>query len=394
MTIPRTVVALGLVSLLTDLSSEMIYPLLPMFLSAALGAGPLALGWIEGAAESVAALLKLVSGVAADRLARRKPLVLLGYGLSGLVRPLVGLAQSWPAVGAIRLLDRTGKGLRTSPRDALIADVTPERARGAAYGFHRSMDHAGAVLGPLAAAGLIALGVSLRGVFLLAAVPAALVVFTIVFGVREPERHTARNSGRPDLSGLRELGPRFWRLLAAIVLFTLGNSTDAFLLLALSGAGVADSSVALLWSAHHMLKMASSYASGLLSDRVGRRTPLLAGWALYSAVYAGFAYFESKPALIATFLAYGLYFGLTEASERAWVADLVPVRLRGTAFGAYNAAIGIAALPASVLFGWIWHSAGKRAAFLTGAALALAAGLLLLLVSRPRRGCTTDEYAA
>jgi MFS family permease len=381
--IPRTVVALGVVSLLTDLSSEMIYPLLPLFLTAVLGAGPLALGWIEGAAESVASFLKLISGLVADRLPRRKPLVLAGYGLSGLVRPLVGLANSWPVVSVIRVLDRTGKGLRTSPRDALIADVTADGARGRSFGFHRSMDHAGAVLGPLAAAGLLKLGVSLRTVFLLAAFPAVLVLLTIVFAVREPERRTLRAAAALDLHALRELGPRFWRLLAAIALFTLGNSTDAFLLLALSGAGVDDASVALLWAAHHVVKMGSSYASGRLSDRIGRRIPLLAGWLLYALVYAGFGFFQSEAALITTFLVYGLYFGLTEATERAWVADLVPARLRGTAYGAYNGSVGIAALPASLLFGWIWTTAGRSAAFLTGSALALAAGILLVAVSQP-----------
>jgi MFS family permease len=380
--IPRTVVALGLVSLLTDLSSEMIYPLLPLFLTTVLAAGPLVLGWIEGAAETVASLLKLASGLLADRVSRRKPLVLAGYSLSSVVRPLVGLAGSWPVVAVIRLLDRTGKGVRTSPRDALIADATPVALRGRAYGFHRSMDHAGAVLGPLVAAGLLKLGVPLRTVFLLAAVPAALVILTIVFGVRESERSMPAAKTPMDLASIRELGAEFWQLLGAILLFTLGNSTDAFLLLALSAAGVGESSIALLWAAHHVVKMVASYVSGRLSDRIGRRRPMLAGWALYAVVYACFAFFQSEAALVATFLVYGLYYGLTEATERAWVSDLVPPHLRGTAFGAYNATVGVAALPASVLFGWIWKASGRPAAFLTGSGLALAASVLLLLVSR------------
>jgi len=377
----NTVIALGVVSFLTDLSSEMIYPLLPVFLTSVLAAGPRALGVIEGAAESVASLLKVASGVWTDRTRRRKPFLIFGYGLAGIARPLIGLAATWPAVLGLRVTDRIGKGVRTSPRDALIADVTPAGLRGRAYGLHRAMDHAGAVAGPLVAAALLTLaGMDMRHVFLLAAIPAVLVIVVLLAGVREPqpaEVPAASPGGAPDRA---RLGPSFWRLMLAVLVFTLGNSTDAFLLLRLGGAGLAPAVVALLWSAFHVVKSITTYCGGRLSDRLGRRPMVLGGWLVYAAVYVGFALIESLPALVATFLAYGLYFGLTEPVEKAWVAELAPAAHRGRAFGVYHGAIGLAALPASLLFGVLWQRFGSGAAFLTGAGLALAASALLLMV--------------
>jgi len=377
--LPRTVVALGVVSFLTDMSSEMIYPLLPVFLTTVLGAGALALGVVEGVAETTAALVKVVSGRITDRARRRKPLVLAGYTISSAARPLIGLAGAWPAVVALRFIDRFGKGVRTSPRDALIADVTPLPTRGAAYGFHRAMDHAGAVVGPLLAAALLLLpGMTLRRVFLLAALPAAAVVAVLVLAVRE-----APGDGGPApdtggfLGGAAALGPGFRRLLTAVLVFTLGNSTDAFLLLRFTEEGLGPGSIALLWAAHHVVKMVSSSVGGRLSDRVGTRTPITAGWVLYAAVYLGFAVTSSLPALVGIFLLYGVYFGLTEPVEKAWVSTLAPPALRGTAFGLYHGAIGIAALPASLGFGALYAAFGPGAAFGTGAALAAVATLLL-----------------
>jgi MFS family permease len=390
--LPATVVALGLVSLFTDLSSEMIYPLLPVFLTTVLGAGALALGVIEGVAESTAAVLKLVSGIWADRLRRRKPLIFTGYGLASVVRPLIGLARTWPFVLAMRFADRIGKGLRTSPRDALIADVTPADRRGSAYGYHRAMDHAGAVLGPLAAAVLLTwAGLPLRQVFLLAAVPGVFVVLTILIGVKETPRELPPSAaGRPLLGHWRELGPGFHRFLLAVGVFTLGNSADAFLLLRLTKVGIAPAMVAVFWSLHHVVKMAATAAGGRLSDRWGRRRPILAGWAVYAAVYLAFGMVEHRWALVTVFMIYGLYFGLTEPVEKAWVADLVPPDRRGTAFGWYHAAVGLAALPASLLFGLIWDRWGEFAAFATGAALAAAAALLLLRVGEIHRRDTEN----
>lgn len=377
--IPRTVIALGVVSLLTDLSSEMIYPLLPIFLASVLGAGAMALGLVEGVAESTAALLKVASGIWTDRTRQRKPLVVAGYTLSGIMRPLIGLATAWPAVLALRFADRVGKGLRTSPRDALIADVTDASARGTAYGFHRAMDHAGAVLGPLVAAVLLkAADLPLRQVFLLSAIPAVAVLVVLLFGVREPPPQPAAvPSGPKLLAPWTALGPDYRRLLVAVLVFTLGNSTDAFLLLRLSQTGVTAAGIALLWSAHHVVKMIANYYGGRLSDRVGPRAMILAGWLFYAAIYLTFGWLNSAPRLITVFLAYGIYFGLVEPAERAWVAGLVPPHLRGTAFGWYHCAIGLAALPASVAFGLLWQQFGAAVAFSAGAVLAALAALLL-----------------
>jgi MFS family permease len=383
LTLPRTVLALGFVSFFTDLSSEMIYPLLPLFLASVLGAGALSIGIIEGVAESTAAFLKVFSGVWSDRARRRKPLVLAGYGLSGLARPLIGLATVWPMVLLMRFADRVGKGLRTSPRDALIADVTHPSLRGHAYGVHRGMDHAGAVVGPLVAAALLTIGgVSLRSVFLLAAAPAVVVMVIILAGVKEPASPTEeRQTATGFADGWRGLGTDYKRLLLAVLVFTLGNSTDAFLLLRLAEAGIGASLVAVLWSLHHVVKMVSTYLGGRLSDRTSRRGMVIAGWLVYAAVYLAFAALQSKSGLVAVFLAYGVYFGLTEPAERAWVADLVPERRRGTAFGYYHGVIGLAALPASLLFGAVWHTFSAPAAFIMGASFAAIAILMLLRVS-------------
>jgi MFS family permease len=378
--LPSTVIALGTVSFLTDLSSEMIYPLLPLFLASVLGAGAVALGAIEGVAESTAALLKVFSGIWTDRTGKRKRLIVAGYSLAGAARPLIGLATAWFMVLALRFVDRIGKGLRTSPRDALLADVTAPSRRGEAFGFHRAMDHAGAVVGPLVAAALLRWAdVPLRHVFLLAAIPAALVVVILLGAVHEPKRVAQEDGVRGHFG---DLGRDFRLLLLAVFVFTLGNSTDAFLLLRLSEAGVGAHWIAVLWSAHHVVKMFCTYAGGRFSDRFGRRQLVLCGWLLYAATYVAFGVASSPGTLVVVFLVYGVYFGLTEPVERAWVADLVPARVRGTAFGFYNGAVGLAALPASLLFGVLWQMFGSATAFLVGAALAVAAsGCLFFLPS-------------
>ncbi len=380
-------IALGVVSFLTDLSSEMIYPLLPVFLVESLGAGAIALGTIEGVAESTAAVLKIASGWWTDRARRRKPLVVVGYGLSGALRPLIGLAASWPIVVALRFGDRIGKGLRTSPRDALIADVTPVERRGAAYGVHRAMDHAGAVAGPLVASGLLLIpGFTLRRIFLLAVIPAVLVIIVLVLGVSEQERTGPPTSQPPALSDWwSSMGSPFRRLLLAVVVFTLGNSTDAFLLLRLSDAGFAVGWIAVLWSLHSAVKMVANLYGGQLSDRLGRRNLVAGGWIVYAGIYLGFGVVSSGPTLVALFLGYGIYFGLTEPVERAWVAEIAPEEARGGAFGLYHGAIGLAALPASILFGLIYATVGASAAFGTGAALAIVATALLFRVPQPAK---------
>lgn len=379
--VPRTVVALGLVSMFTDLSSEMIYPLIPVFLTTVLGAGALALGVVEGVAESTAAILKIVSGWWTDRTRRRKPFIFAGYGIAGAVRPLIAFATTWPVVVGIRFVDRVGKGIRTAPRDALIADVTPAASRGAAYGVHRSLDHFGAVLGPLVAAALLWLGLGLRSVFLLAAIPAIVVIFVIARMVEEPIRtEPITTTGRSVFSRGRELGANYWTLMAAVMVFTLGNSADAFLLLRLSDAGVSAMWIALLWSLFSLVKMGSNLIGGRLSDRVGRKPLVLGGWIFYAVVYLSMAIASSTAILIGLFLVYGLYFGVTEPVERAWVAGLAPADLRGSAFGYYNGAVGIGALPASVVFGGMWAAFGPAAAFTFGATMAAVAVSILFLV--------------
>jgi MFS family permease len=376
--LPPTVRSLGWVSLLTDASSEMIYPLLPSFLRGALGAAPSFVGVVEGAAESVASLLKVASGWISDRVPRRKPLIVAGYALSSLARPLVAVAAAPWHVLAIRVADRIGKGVRGAPRDALLAEITPAGDRGRAFGFQRAMDHAGAVVGPLLAAALLFLGCDLRLVFALAAVPALLSVLVLVFGVREEPVVRIPFASPPTTgAGASPWTPAFRRYLAALVLFTLGNSSDAFLLLRAQDAGVTLAIVPLLWTFHHVVKAAASTHGGILSDRVGRKAVIVAGWVVYAAAYAGFALASRAWQVWLLFAVYGLFHALTEGAERALVADLAGPEARGRAFGVFHALTGMLLLPASLLTGALWQAFGPAAALLTGAALALAASMTL-----------------
>lgn len=374
--LPTAVLLLGLTSFFGDVSSEMIYPLLPGFLATTLGAAPWAIGLIEGCAETTAAILQTYSGRVADRMGRRKPLTLLGYGLSGLARPLVGLAHFWPTVMVIRLFDRVGKGLRTAPRDALIADITPADSRGMAYGFHRAADHAGATVGPLLASVLLATTtLTLREVFLLAAIPAAL-AFGVLLTVREQPLTEPRPPAPPKVAW-RDWPQPYRRLLLATLVFALGNSTDALLLLKLQRVGVPVAWMAALWALHSLGKGAANALGGRLSDRLGRKPLMVAGWAVFVVVYLGMGLVESAPLTVALFLSYSLYFGLTEPVEKAWVVDLVPANQRASALGLRQMAVGLGALPASVLAGALWSTWGPIASFGAGALLA-AVGLSLL----------------
>ena len=380
----RNVVALGAVSFLTDVATEMTYPLIPVFLATVLGASATYVGTIEGAAETTAALLKFASGWWSDRVARRKPLVLAGYALASVVRPLIGLAQSAAQVLGIRVSDRVGKGIRTSPRDALIADSVDPAIRGRAFGFHNAADNLGAVLGPLIAFAFLRWeGLPLRTVFLLTAIPGALAVLTLVFGVREVPR-TAPPKREGDAGLKASLGGRFWAYLCVLLLFTLGNSTDAFLLLRAGQLGVATSLIPILWALLNLVKAVSNTPGGILSDRIGRKPLIAAGWLVYAAVYFLFGRASQTWQAWALFAVYGVYFGLTEGVEKALVADLVPKNRRGAAFGWYNLAIGIGALPASLLFGALWDRWGSATAFNFGALLALAAAVGVIFVV-PRR---------
>lgn len=384
----RNVMALAAVSFLTDASSEIIAPLLPLFLVGTLGATVSMVGVIEGSAEAVASLLKLASGWWSDRVSRRKPLIVAGYALASLVRPLVAIAQSATQVLAIRLLDRVGKGIRGAPRDALLAASTPREFRGRAFGFHRAADHAGAVVGPLIAVACLQwLGMPVRHVFWVAAIPGALAVMVAIAFVREPRASSggapvvATSSPQDTAPGSVTALPRsFWLTMLPILVFTLGNSTDAFLLLRASQLGVPTALIPLIWVLLHFVKSASSTPAGALSDRVGRRPLIVAGWVLYAAVYAAFSLATDAWHAWALFGVYGVVFGLTEGTEKALVADLVPAMRRGTAFGWYQATVGVAALPASIMFGVVWDRYGSPAAFGMGAGLAVVAAVIMSLV--------------
>jgi len=365
----------------------MIYPLLPLFLSSVLGANASFIGAIEGAAESTASLLKLASGWWSDKVKKRKPLIVLGYGIATFVRPFVAIAQSAGMVLAIRLADRVGKGIRTAPRDALLADSVEPESRGRAFGFHASADNAGAVLGPLLAFALLGyFDLSLRSVFWLSAIPGALAFLVLLVAVREvaPAGGPIAGAAKPDLAAPETLGKRFWAYLGVVLLFTLGNSTDAFLLLRANQLGVAIALAPILWAMLNFVKASAGTWGGALSDRVGRKPLIVSGWLLYAAVYFGFSRATEPWHAWALFAVYGLFYAMTEGTEKALVADIVPREKRGAAFGWYNLAIGLAALPASLIFGAIWDRVSPEAAFLFGASLALVAAAGMTIVA-PRR---------
>jgi MFS family permease len=358
----------------------MIYPVIPLFLTQILGAGPLALGLVESVAEGTSSLLKIFSGIQADRLVRRKPFLFWGYGISGIFRPLIALAHTWPAVLLFRFLDRTGKGFRSAPQDALIADVTPPAKLGASYGFHSSMDNAGQLLGPLVAGILLlpAVGFSFQSVIFFSVIP-GLAAWLMLFGIKEPPPRKITSIKKQNLIGdWVKLGVPFKVLLIVLALFTLGNSTDAFLIVRLRQLGVSAWMVALFWGLHGGVRMVSSYLGGSLSDRFGRKTLIVSGWFYYALIYLTFALVTQKEWAVAAFLAYGLFYGLCEPAEKAFVGDLAPPSLRGTAFGYYYLVCGLGVIPASLLFGWVGQTWGYPAAFGLGALLAgLASGILI-----------------
>ena len=422
------VVWLGLVSCLTDVASEMVYPLLPMFLAGLVTVQGAAVyvGIMDGIAETTAGVLKLLSGRWSDRSGRRKPWALAGYGLSTVVRPLAALAVSgWHVVG-LRFLDRIGKGLRTSPRDALLAGTVDADVRGLAFSFHRMMDHIGAVTGPLVALAVLSIMVgqtslwkagpatdaatmhALRWVFGLSLMPGVIALIALWGGVREKRTQNAerRTQNKGVLSGSQKEEERskkqedvtldtgrstlpkgFYVFLVGVGLFALGNSSDLFLVLyAQDRLGLGAGSVISLWVILHLAKIAFSLPGGRFSDRFGRARSILIGWFVYMAVYGAMPFASGLVQVIGLLVLYGAYYGMTEGAERALVADFVPGAQRGWAFGLYHAVVAMAALPASLLFGVLFAKAGPTAAFLTGAALAAGAiGVLSVLVLARRR---------
>ncbi len=390
-TLSGNVLALSFVSLLNDTSSEIIYPLLPAFLALTLGASPFAIGVIEGFAESVAALLKLFSGYLSDKFEKRKFPVFFGYSLAALTRPMLAFATSWQQVLFVRVTDRVGKGIRGAPRDALLAESIPPEVRGLAFGFNRAADHFGAILGPVAAFILLSYFASnpekptaqdYRQVFLFASIPVVLGLFVIGFFVHEKKHEKAveKEFLTPIKLSLKEFDGNFKRFLLILALFTLSNSTDAFLLLRAEQSGIPVAVLPLLWMALHFSKVVFSLIGGDLSDRIGRKALIFSGWVVYALVYAGFAFVETAWQAWVLFIIYGVYFGLAEGVEKALVADLVDPKKRGTAFGFYNLAFSISVLPASLIFGGIWSQFGAPTAFLVSAVISICAAALLLTI--------------
>jgi MFS family permease len=381
------------VSLATDAATELVYPLLPFFLTRVLHASVVSLGVIEGAAEAANSLLKIWAGRVADRSSRKRPLVLVGYSISSLARPFIAVTTTWMQVFTVRVLDRVGKGVRSAPRDAMLASWATPATRGKVYGFHRGMDHTGAIIGPmLASVFLFFYPDQYRLLFGLTIIPGAIAV-ALIFLIPEPDEVRLKSDTTTDtktyvVSGFSRtveqaavpLPRAFNRFMLVLALFTLGNSTDAFLLLRLTDAAGTVRFVPLMWAALHVVKASVSMAAGSWSDRIGRRTVITIGWLIYAVVYAGFAFSTSIVALFSWFLLYGFYFGFAEGTEKALVADLAPAERRGFAFGIYNAVTGVGALAASVFFGLVWNAYGTTAAFGLGASLALIATMLLFVV--------------
>lgn len=380
--LPFTVVAFGITSFFTDVGSEMIFPLLPLFMTS-LGAAPAFLGLVEGGADAVSSLLKLASGYLADRVPRKKPLVMLGYGLAAIARPLMGIATAPWHVLVVRVTDRIGKGIRTAPRDAMISGAVPPEQAGRAFGLHRAMDHAGAVVGPLVATALLASGWSLRDVFMAAFVPGAIALLALSL-VREPAKKPVRaeapaGTGSGTSSARPEPLPRaFVQYLVVVGLFALGNASDAFLLLRARDLGVPEPLVPTLWTVLHVSKLGCTYWGGMLADRYPRVRLIALGWAVFALAYCGLAFATSAWQVWALFVFYGLFYGLTEPTERAMVKDLAPAGAQGRAFGYFNFVLGIAAVPAGLLMGLVWQTVSPSAALLVGAGIGLLSSALLL----------------
>jgi MFS family permease len=385
-----TVRALGIVSLLNDLSSEVAVRTLPLFLANVLGVRASIIGLIEGIAESTATLLKLVSGHISDRIGKKKVLTLWGYGLSNLTKPLLYFAGSWTIILLVRFLDRVGKGVRTAPRDALIADVTLTGNRGRAFGFNRAMDKAGGFIGLLLAATVLYAterdAVTLtwetyQWLVLLAVVPGLAAVAIIAKWVEDQAAAPVKVSARLLWS---EMGGRFWSFIAIVTVFTLGNSSDAFLMLRAQTVGLTLLEIFLVIAVFNLVISATSTKGGALSDRFGRRNLIVVGWLIYAAIYLGLAYASSGWHMWALYAGYGLYYGAFQGASSALIADLVPQHLRGTAYGIFNGALGVAAFPASLIAGILWDWYGPAAPFLFGAGVSLLAVIGLFVLSKEK----------
>lgn len=415
--ITRNVVALGVVSLLTDISGEMLVYVIPLFLANVLAASPPVIGLIEGVAESVASLLRLVTGALSDRIGRRKTLIEIGYGASVAGKAVFLLATSWPVVLLARLGDRFGKGIRTAPRDALITDSTPAGSRGRAFGFHRALDTIGAVIGVAVAALVVASAqgdlallteATFRDLVLLALVPAVLSLITIAVGVRDiraveararaaasPHREATSAGGLGQLrAAMSGLPVAYWLFVAASLIFTIGNSSDAFLALRSQQLGVTVRDLLLALIAFNVTNAVVAWPVGALSDRIGRRALIAVAWTIYSLSYAGFALAGSTGPVVLLWLIYGVYYGVSDAVGRALVADLAPEERRATAFAIVNAVVGFALLPASLAAGILWEAVAPAAPFWFGAGCAAVATVVLLVLVRPPARITGGSVLA
>ena len=388
--LPRNIWAVGFTSMFMDISSEMVMNILPLFLSNVLGVQTSIIGLIDGIAEATASILKLFSGWLSDRLGGRKWLAVAGYGLSALVKPFFYIANSWGLVAGVRWADRVGKGIRTAPRDALVADsVTPD-VRGLAFGFHRATDTAGAFIGILIAAlvvwltqksDLLLARSTFQIIVLASLLPALLAVLSLVVGAQDVAVQGQRAA--PKFS-LRNMGKPFTIFMVIVSLFTLGNSADAFLVLRAQNLGVSVLGILIMLAAFNLIYTLVSTPAGSLSDRIGRRRLIIGGWLVYAVIYFGFALARSSWQVWVLYALYGVYYGLAYGSAHALVADLVPENLRGTAYGTYNAVIGLLAFPASFIAGVLWQGIGAwtglgpSAPFFFGGLLALLAALLML----------------
>jgi len=379
------VLVLGLVSLLTDVSSEMIYPILPLFLTG-IGATGAVIGLIEGAAETTASLLKVVSGRLSDMLGKRKPFLTSGYGLSTVAKPLLFFATSYWHVFAVRILERTGKGLRSAPRDALIADSTDKEIMGKAYGVHKAMDSTGAVIGPLLVVPVLLAAATVttdtyRSIFLLATIPAALAVGVLFLFVKEPERKAPRATGRM-WKDVNRLGGGFWALIAVVLIFFAGEISYSFFVLQSQAQGMGTIATILLYTLFNAVFVLVSLPSGIYSDRVGRRPILSLSFVLFAVTCLVMASADGLPLLITGFMLYGVYKGMSEGAFKAFVVDMVPQDLRGTALGVYHTAVGLVMLPGGLVAGLLWDAAGAWGTFGYGMATSVLALALMLFFTR------------
>lgn len=377
--IKKNVVVLGMASLFTDISSEMLYPIIPIFLTSVLGAPMSVVGLIEGIAESTASVLKAFSGWLSDKLNRRRPFVLAGYSLSALAKPILFLAFTWPAVLFARFLDRFGKGLRASARDAMIADASESAFRGKAFGFHRAMDSIGACAGPLLAIWfLTGMKENLRIVFLIAFIPAAISVLILIFFLKEAR--VIQKAQIPLSFDFKKFGPNFNKFLFASAVFAIGNSSDAFIIVRAKGLGLSLTTVLLAYVLYNVSYTVFSTPFGILSDKIAKKNVMIMGYAIFAAVYAGFAAITHPAMIWFLFPVYGLYIAMTDGVGKALVSNMVKKEYLGTALGLYHFALGIFAFFASLIAGLLWTHVGVAAAFIYGAIMAIASCACLLFL--------------